>query len=398
MTPAATLSLDEAAVRAWDVVVIGAGPAGALAARQAARHGARTLLVERKAFPRGKVCGACLNQAALSVLESAGLSTRLAGLAGQPLRSFQLQCGSQRLCTALPGGLAVSRSRLDAALAQAAVDSGAMFLPETAARVAALGSGAEGEFRLVQLNASSGGSGAVRARVVLAADGLGHSCLEGHAEFDARVHPRSRIGMGRTFIESPGFYRPGTIYMAVGTGGYVGLVQVEAGRLNVAAAIDPDFLKQHATASSAIAAILTEANMPVPCDPDEGGWQGTLPLTRHSRRLAGRRILLLGDAAGYVEPFTGEGMAWAFSAAVAAGPIVRRGLCRWEASLEREWSQVMTRAVMRRQRWCGVFSALLRHPRASRWLMAALSWAPQATAAVVRGLNAAPRSLERASP
>ena len=43
---------------AWDVVVIGAGPAGAIAARQIALAGARVLLVERKSFPRRKVCGA----------------------------------------------------------------------------------------------------------------------------------------------------------------------------------------------------------------------------------------------------------------------------------------------------------------------------------------------------
>jgi flavin-dependent dehydrogenase len=47
-------------------------------------------------------------------------------------------------------------------------------------------------------------------------------------------------------------------------------------------------------------------------------WLGTLPLTRRTPRPAGHRVLVVGDAAGYVEPFTGEGMAWALATASAA--------------------------------------------------------------------------------
>ncbi|MHC5542449.1 FAD-dependent monooxygenase, partial [Singulisphaera rosea] len=59
--------------RTWDVIVIGAGPAGALSALLAARSGLSTLLVERKRFPRPKVCGTCLNRSAVELLESLGL-------------------------------------------------------------------------------------------------------------------------------------------------------------------------------------------------------------------------------------------------------------------------------------------------------------------------------------
>src|SRR5262249_23647918 len=60
MTLAATLDLMTTSERRWDAVVVGAGPAGALAARELARLGAAVLLVDRATFPRWKVCGCCL--------------------------------------------------------------------------------------------------------------------------------------------------------------------------------------------------------------------------------------------------------------------------------------------------------------------------------------------------
>ena len=57
----------------WDAIVIGAGPSGAMAARRLSLAGARVLLVEKKRFPRLKVCGACLSRAALEELDRAGL-------------------------------------------------------------------------------------------------------------------------------------------------------------------------------------------------------------------------------------------------------------------------------------------------------------------------------------
>ena len=68
-----TLSPEAAARRLWDVAVVGAGPAGSLAARELARRGAAVLLIDRARFPRYKVCGGCLNPRAIRQLEKAGL-------------------------------------------------------------------------------------------------------------------------------------------------------------------------------------------------------------------------------------------------------------------------------------------------------------------------------------
>ena len=59
------------ATHTWDAVVVGAGPAGSMAALGLARAGAAVLLVDRATFPRPKVCGCCLNGAALAALRSA---------------------------------------------------------------------------------------------------------------------------------------------------------------------------------------------------------------------------------------------------------------------------------------------------------------------------------------
>ena len=112
----------------WDVLVVGAGPAGAVAAREVARAGARALLVDRAAFPRPKVCGACLNLRAIDSLDRLGLAERVAALGPRPLRRVRLAAGGAEAALALPGGCSLSRERFDEALAQAAVEAGAPIL------------------------------------------------------------------------------------------------------------------------------------------------------------------------------------------------------------------------------------------------------------------------------
>src|SRR5262249_32815350 len=85
----------------WDVLVAGAGPAGALAARQAALAGKRVLFVDSRSFPRAKVCGACLNGQALSVLNSVGLGTLPAALGGVSLGDFDVRSAGRGVHIAL---------------------------------------------------------------------------------------------------------------------------------------------------------------------------------------------------------------------------------------------------------------------------------------------------------
>ncbi|NLG41988.1 MAG: FAD-dependent oxidoreductase, partial [Phycisphaerae bacterium] len=124
-----------AALQLWDAVVIGAGPAGAMAALRLARQGARVLLVEKHRFPRPKVCGCCLNAAALELLAECGLADLTSRAGAQRLSAIELGVAGKTARLGLPTGAALSRERLDALLVGEAIAAGASFLPATAATV-----------------------------------------------------------------------------------------------------------------------------------------------------------------------------------------------------------------------------------------------------------------------
>jgi flavin-dependent dehydrogenase len=358
-----TIDLARASVTPWDAIVIGAGPAGALSACLLARARLSVLLVERKPFPRPKVCGGCLNAHALAALARAGLENRVRALGAAPIHALRLHHRARVATIDLAPGLAVSRQALDAELVTAAIEAGSAFLPETAALVVPEGDlpWREG-WRRVSLQHRRELGIFATARSVLVADGLAHSSLRECASFHGRVSASARIGVGG--VADPGAMPlgPGSITMVVGRHGYVGAVEVEDGRVNVAAAVDPGFLKAFAATSQAIGAILAEAGVKAGPGLDTIDWMGTIPLTRHLPHPATRGVFVLGDAAGYVEPFTGEGMAWAFAGAEAVVPIVKRAVASHDNRLEQDWTRVYARGIGREQRWCRVVARVLRMP------------------------------------
>jgi flavin-dependent dehydrogenase len=116
-------------------------------------------------------------------------------------------------------------------------------------------------------------------------------------------------------------------------------------------------------------------------------WRGTPALTRRATRLAGERLFVLGDAAGYVEPFTGEGMAWALAGGLAVAPLAAEAARRWRPSLARAWAATYRRIVVRRQHVCRAAAAVLRRPLLARALVRLLARAPALAIPVLRHLN-----------
>lgn len=366
----------------WDAVAIGAGPSGALAARQLALLGLRVLLVDKAAFPRGKVCGCCLNGAALGVLRAAGLGGLIDRLGARPLTKARIAAGRRRAELPLDDGAAVSRETLDAALVAEAIAAGAHFLPETTALVGP----ASATARLVTLGAAAA-SRTIAAGVVLVADGLSGQALRDLPEFAPSVAVDARVAAGTVLDDGEADYADGTIHLACGRSGYLGLVRLEDGRLDLAAAFDREALRRAGQPAALAAEILREAHLPVPADFDTAQWRGTVALTRRRTRLAGERLFLLGDAAGYVEPFTGEGMAWALSSALLVAPLAAEASGNWSRVYAQRWERAQSSAFGAARRRCRWIALGLRSPRVAALGVAALGIAPWLAAPVVRRLN-----------
>jgi flavin-dependent dehydrogenase len=380
-----TLTLQDAAAIDWDVVVIGAGPTGSLAARQLALPGLRILLVDRSSFPREKVCGGCISGLGCRILESVGLQSLLDSSVAVPLRRLELAAAGRRISLDLPAGAAISRFQFDARLVREAIRSGAAFIGGASASVRGLSEGCG--FRIVTLQ-DEDAFVRVGARMVISADGLSRSSLKQHRAFASRAHAASRIGIGATLPAAKCGVAPEAVLMSVARDGYVGMVRLPDGALNLAAAVDPRLVRRLGPASS-VREILMQAGATPPADLEMTEWRGTGLLTRHSPRMCARRLLVLGDAAGYIEPFTGEGMTWGMLAAVLAAPLVdewldrdsmRCGDCvalrQESARLTRAWTALYRTHIVRRQRNCRVLSGLLRHPVAVRAALGLISLAP----------------------
>jgi flavin-dependent dehydrogenase len=383
---APSLTIADAAQAAWDVVVIGAGPAGALAARQTVRAGLKVLLIEAKRWPREKVCGGCLNQRAMAVLGQLGLACELRRCGAVPIDEMLLVVGRRTTRFGLPPGLAISRATLDAQLVQAAVDAGVTFLSETSAIV----DPELGEDRRHVSVSQNGQSERVASRVVIVADGLARSSLKHLPDFVTDAAANSRLGVGAIIEHDLAEYPAGRIVMIVSRLGYVGMTRVERDRLNIAAALDALLLQQSRSVGDAVASILLAAGLPVPVGVNQATWKGRPPLTSRPRRVAAERLFVVGDAGGYVEPFTGEGIAAAFESALAVSPLAIQGCLDWHPSLADEWEIAQHCVVREQQVTSRVLAWTLRRPWRVATALGVCRAFPPAANCIIRRINRQP--------
>lgn len=370
----------------YDVIVVGAGPAGAVAARGIAAAGARTLLVDKAKFPRWKVCGCCLNGAALQTLASIGLGDVRKRLVGdRRLRRACFSAFGSSATVPLDAGIAVSREQLDCLLINEAVAAGAGFQQETTAKW--LGESDDGARVLLTTDED-----AVQAscRVVIAADGLAASFTRGVQGAQQHEANGSRIGAGATVPRWPHGFEHDVIYMAIGAGGYVGLVGLEQEQVaNLAAAFDVDFVKSCGGLAHAAATILGQSGLPPIDGIRTARWHGTPLLTRSQSLPASNRVLLVGDAASYVEPFTGEGMAWAIASGAA---VVDYACATLEASSgdgQQQWMRARHALLRQRMRHCQSIARALRYPSAVKLGIRLLGAFPVLARPYLRGLASA---------
>ena len=372
-------TLDPAAAsrRLWDAVVVGAGPAGAMAARELARRGAGVLLVDKARFPRYKVCGGCLNPRALRVLDRAGLGHLVEKLRAVPLTRFKLGARGAVADVPLPPGAGLSREALDTALVREAVLAGAAFLPGVGASLLPVGpaerpppaAAPPGRPRAIDRRADRAGgerayrrSGGARRRPRPTPTALGAGLAGRGRGHDPRAGPGLRAGHDLHGVRRGRVCRPdGRRGRAGGHGRRPRPGGGQAGRR------DRGVGRRDSCTGRLRRRILDWLALP---------WKGTPHLTRQAPALGGERLFVLGDAAGYIEPFTGEGMAWAFAGAALVAPLALRGARLWDPELLVRWRGAYHRKVTRRQIICRITADLLRRPAATRVTVGALSIAP----------------------
>lgn len=417
----ATLTPESAAGIDWHCIVIGAGPAGAAVAIRLARRGQRVLLVDRSAMPRPKVCGCCLSPLAIAELASLcpldGLPTPL------PLTNVCLVSAGRSVRMAMPGGGVLSREGLDTALVRQAIAAGADWLPHTLVEAIQ----EEPAFEKPAAGAQEGVTIVARAmaaepqmtvlfhaRVAVIAAGLADTIRiassrlpsddcsgsiadspDRQAAHDRRgrhVAPGSRIGVGATFAAAASGPRAaaldlpvGELVMAVGRYGYCGLVRLEDGRIDLAAAVDRRLLANEGSPAAGIVHLLNEAFGASPLATGmesvmqavpHATFRATPPLTHQSSRVAGgtERIFRVGDAAGYVEPFTGEGMGWA----LACGRILAESLLGHSATAAASYRLAHSRLFTAHHARCRWVARGVRQQKlvsGAVWLASLMPWA-----------------------
>lgn len=371
-----------------DVTIVGAGPAGAVAALVLARRGHRVRLLDRARFPRPKLCGDTLNPGALALLGTVADTAPLRA-AGLSLDGMRLSGpgGAQVEGRYPPGvaGLSIRRCDLDAWLVARAVAAGATFDDGVLVRGPIVVDGAVSGV----VFATAAGDRPHRSRIVLAADGRASVLARACGLASTPVRPR-RWALG-TYAEGVGGIDSSLGEMHVRAGGYLGLAPVPGGLTNVCLVVP------RARAAAAVADPWAAIQAAVARDPALGPRLaaarpaappvvlGPMALDTSDAGVPG--LLLAGDAAGFVDPMTGDGLRFAIAGGLLAAEIaadVLDGACpaadaphalarRRHAAFATKWrfnrgvralvdaAPLVRAAAWAARCWPGAFEALVRY-------------------------------------
>jgi geranylgeranyl reductase family protein len=313
-----------------DVIVVGAGPAGSAVATLLATSGHDVVLLDRAQFPRDKACAEYCSPGVEDVLRRLGAWDAVTQLGPQWIDGMRVY-GPHGACLSVSysergvarQSFALPRLQLDHALLRHALICGS--LVQEGWRVT--GVERTQASMLVQATNTRGQTATWQARVVVGADGL-HSPVARSLGVRIRSHWPYRLGLVTHYADVDGFEVWGEMH--VGRGLYCGLAPLPQGRVNVGLVVPlawgkgrgipiDVFFQRALEQLPAVARRLRRGRRIKPI-------RGMGPMTRHVERVAGFGYLLVGDAAGFFDPFTGEGIYRALHGAELAARVIDHAL------------------------------------------------------------------------
>jgi menaquinone-9 beta-reductase len=374
----------------WDAVVVGAGPAGCAAAGVLAERGRRVLLLERDRLPRRKVCGEFLSGRARPALDRLGVRAHVEAIA-RPMSAGAIHPPSGRAVRfeLTAPALGISRFALDALLARRAAELGCEV--RCGARVAEL-RWEDGDFRVSWVGASGAEGGEARAAFAVGAwgrwDALDRALERRFGRERSRYAGWSRdyaverapaqgpnplAGSGAPAQEPNALPRSGApaqdVRLYVFHGGYCGLSPIEGRRVHLAGVVSERLRRELGGGWEAVEAHARGTNPALDRDlgalGQGGDALGTGPVYFTRKPPTSDGVILAGDAAGVLDPFSGEGQASALFAGILAGETIARALDSGEAPerAAREYARAWRRQLARRFAWSAAFRGLVLRPR-----------------------------------
>ncbi|HEX6475618.1 MAG TPA: NAD(P)/FAD-dependent oxidoreductase [Candidatus Limnocylindria bacterium] len=314
-----------------DVLVVGAGPAGSAVAAGLARAGRDVLLVESHAHPRPKACAEYASPRIAEELARLGLSDADWQTNALPLKGMRVIRGEDAVdmgyhdAAGRRHSWGLDRERFDATLAAHAVASGSRLMERTALDDVHWRGGQDATGgRVVGASLrTAGGRRTVRCHWLIGADGA-RSRTAQRVQMELGVGRPRRLGLVAHYEGLPDLADHGEMHVA--RDWYVGLAPLAGNRLNVGMALPMNGTKQPAeerfqTAIDGIPAVAERLRGLRRLTPI----RGASPIGHKVRGTAGRGWMLIGDAAGFIDPFTGEGIFRALRSARAATEALTAG-------------------------------------------------------------------------